>query len=514
MNAAASKVSKKKSPPKKTAPKKTAQKTVYAWIDDPGAGAEPTGGTRIQRAAPTLGSTSLGLSVSNPATAPAVKLYAAGTAGFRYWTAAEALRRGADFWGSIVPGARWQPGATLPVDLDHGVDLNAFYDRVGLRFFHDTAGSRTVYSGESADVATHELGHAVLDSIKPALWDAMSMEIGSFHESFGDMSALLSALQLPQLRADVLSETGGSIARASRWSRLAEQLGWAIRLSSPDSVDPDCLRNAANSFSYRNPSALPRSAAASQLSREVHSFSRVFTGAALDCMAGMFKSRAAADSANLLQVSIDFATILVAGIKASPVATGFYAQVATHAVAAADQLYPGSGYAAALRAGFMKHSILTPAAVRSVAEASPKALAAVANPAGASDPDATLEAIDVADYPLGMKNVFVVTASDKPRFRSAAPAVASVESAESDPKDAAKAYLEDLISSGRLRMTTSATRGKSADDAATTKPAVAPPTTPWRVTHEIRAEGKKSVVRRMRVHCGLYQCLCGSQTVD
>ena len=205
---------------------------------------------------------------------------------------------------------------------------------------------------------------------------------------------------------------------------------------------------------------------------------------------------------------------MVAGIKASPVATGFYAQVAAHSVAAADQLFAGSGYAAALRAGFMKHSILTPAAVRSVADASPTALAAVANPTDANDSGATLVAIDVADYPLGMKNVFVVAADDKPRFRSAPPAVASVASAESDPKDAAKAYLEDLIASGRLRMTTAATRGKSADEVVPTKLAVAPSTTAWRITHEIRTEGKKSVVRRLRVHCSPYQCLCGSQTVD
>jgi hypothetical protein len=30
-------------------------------------------------------------------------------------------------------------GSILPVDLDFGVDLNAFYDRQGLKFFHGTA---------------------------------------------------------------------------------------------------------------------------------------------------------------------------------------------------------------------------------------------------------------------------------------------------------------------------------------------------------------------------------------
>jgi hypothetical protein len=86
---------------------------------------------------------------------------------------------------------------------------------------------------------------------------AASIEVAAFHESFGDMSALLSALQLPSLREGVLAETGGVLHRASRLSRLAEQLGWAIRQSVPSAVEPDCLRNAVNTFFYRDPDTLP-----------------------------------------------------------------------------------------------------------------------------------------------------------------------------------------------------------------------------------------------------------------
>jgi hypothetical protein len=51
----------------------------------------------------------------------------------------------------------------------------------------------------------HELGHALLDSFKPQLFDAASIEVAAFHESFGDMSAILSALQLPGVREGVLA---------------------------------------------------------------------------------------------------------------------------------------------------------------------------------------------------------------------------------------------------------------------------------------------------------------------
>lgn len=478
--------------------KKVSAASVYAWADDPGAGPNPDGGTRLKRPAPALGSAPLALRIENPAKAPKAGLYRAGTPNFRYWAGAEAVRRAADFWAGVIPGVSWQPGSVLPVDLDHGEDLNAFYDRVGLRFFHGASGGRTLYSGESPDIVCHELGHAVLDAVKPGLWDAMALEVGSFHESFGDISALLTALQLPKVRAEVLADTGGSIARASRWSRLAEQLGWGIRHMAPDAVDPDCLRNAANSFSYVDPQRLPRSAPAAQLCREVHSFSRVFTGAALDCLAGMLKARPAADSANLQAVSKDFATILIAAVRASPVVTTFYAQVGAHAVSAAASLFAGKGYDAAIKAGLMKHAILSPASVAKVAAASPKVAAATAG-TGAKDDMPTLTAVNVREYDLGFKQLHLFTAGDAPRLKLAAASLPSVDSRETGSVDAAKSFLEDLIASGRLRTTTAGASGSAV--------AAHKPTTGWRYTHEVRTEGKKAVVRRLRVHCGRYRCL-------
>jgi hypothetical protein len=251
---------------------------INAWEQDPGDGAQPTGGQVIQRSVPVLREQPFSIRIVNPASAPQAKPHSPGTGDFRYWTAAEALRRGADFWGALLPGTSWEVGSILPVDLDFGIDLNAFYDRQGLKFFHGLAAGRTVFSGESPDVVCHELGHAVLDSLKPQLFDAASIEVAAFHESFGDMSAIPSALQLPSLREGVLAETGGVLRRASRLSRLAEQLGWAIRQSVPSAVEADCLRNAVNTFFYRDPDTLPTMAPATALSSEPHS-TRAFSPA-------------------------------------------------------------------------------------------------------------------------------------------------------------------------------------------------------------------------------------------
>ena len=101
------------------------------------------------------------------------------------------------------------------------------------------------------------------------------------------MSAILTALQLPTVRQAVLEETDGNLRRNSSVSRVAEQLGFAIRQRSPAAVDRDSLRNAANSFVYVDPLTLPSSGPASQLTRAPHNFSRVFTGAFLEALGGM-----------------------------------------------------------------------------------------------------------------------------------------------------------------------------------------------------------------------------------
>src|SRR5258705_13779228 len=131
------------------------------------------------------------------------------------------------------------------------------------------------------------MGHACLDAHRPELFDAPFVEAGAFHESFGDMSAILSALQLPSVRAVALS--GVKSYKASALSRCAEQLGWAIRQIDKTAVDPDCLRNAYNAFQYVDPASLPDNAPATKLSAEVHSFSRVFTGAFYEILSGMLK---------------------------------------------------------------------------------------------------------------------------------------------------------------------------------------------------------------------------------
>ena len=415
---------------------------VQGWEDDPGPA------VLVQRPAPDLTKQPLAFSFDRPQ--PPAQIYESGTDGFRYWAAAEALRRGADFWAPLMPTAVWEPGPTLNVILDGGEDLNAYYDRNALNFFHGRGVSGTVYSGESPDIVCHEMGHAILDSIKPQLFDAMSSEAAAFHESFADISAILSALQLPSLRASVLTDTRGRLYTSSRLSRLAEQLGSAIRLVAPDAAEPDCLRNAVNSWVYQDPTSLPQGGPASQLTSEAHNFSRVFTGAAFEILAGMLSAKAATPGAptegELQAVSFEFALILITGVQNAPVAPNWYAQVAAAMVDASANV--NAAYPPIFRAVFVRRSILSMDTAANVAKLRQSLVAR----SSAQDTDQPLADLAMPADDYGLEEAIVVSAASHARPYLARSA-ATLHNGPVEPvgsATAARSYLDDLFSRGRV----------------------------------------------------------------
>ena len=326
--------------------------SVSAWEDDPNS--DPSANP-ISRPVPALKQPRLGVSIVGEPPPPG--RYRRGTTAFRFWNAADSLTRSAQYWAGLVPDqTRWHTGHVLPALVDAGNDLNAYYDRHGLRFFHAHVGGEAVYAGESPDVLCHELGHAVLDAVAPALWNTATIEAAALHESFGDISAILSALELESVRSAVMTETAGRLSRSSRISRIAEQLGWAIRQSHPDAVDRDCLRNAANSFFYSAPESLPPLAPASVLSSEPHSFSRVFTAAWLDALAGMAET---GDSgSDLRRVSHDAGMLIVHAVQRAWIGSNYFAQVAAEVIRADAEVFHGK-YRDALRHAFVGRGVLS-----------------------------------------------------------------------------------------------------------------------------------------------------------
>src|SRR3954462_1489525 len=166
--------------PAATSPGQTA---IAAWEDDPVAAvleAFPPATRPVQRSLPVFNVPRLPVDIAGQRPAPGK--YQPGTADFPYWPPADPPARAAGYWPGRVPAnITWQPhnGPKLVAHHDEGVDFNAYYDRQGLHFFHGSVRGTTVYSGESPDVICHELGHAVLDAVKPELWDAASIEVAA-----------------------------------------------------------------------------------------------------------------------------------------------------------------------------------------------------------------------------------------------------------------------------------------------------------------------------------------------
>jgi hypothetical protein len=504
---------------------------IQIYEDDPFleavANSRPVPANPVRTDEPTDTQASLQIQIIDPQPDP--DIYQPSTPEFRYWDADSALDRAINFWGPLLPsGTQWSTDQQpMQVNLDEGEDFNAFYARdSGLNFFHgqvdNVAPPMMVFSGASPDVSCHELGHAILDAVKPELFNAMSMEVAAFHEGFGDISAMLSKLQLPSLRDFVLQQTRGHLGSNSRLSQLARQLGWAIRGQiDPTAVDRDCLRNTSNNFFYRDPAGLPPMAPATQLSSEPHSFSRVFSGAFLDVLAAMYKigpaSFSGTDSEKLLAVTVDAGKLLIEGVRVASVAPGFYSQVAAGMIQA-DQSLTGGRYRTALTSSFVQRGILSPTAamslVRTLREHSdffgvtgraPSRQQLQFEGEGDGYKKTAQDAPNLPLRPLATRygiTLHVHMPAESARFPVAAAALAGGTQETSSAEEDARSFVEDLIQRDKISH-------KGATDvipAELTSPGEAPP---YHKTHYVTREHGKTVLRRHHFDCGFRGCKHG-----
>jgi len=89
---------------------------------------------------------------------------------------------------------------------------NAYYDRESgaLHFFYfEGPNGKPVYTCLSHDIVTHELGHAILDGLKPYYNEVSSPDTAGFHEYFGDAVAMTAGLTHREIAVDVVGRMGG-----------------------------------------------------------------------------------------------------------------------------------------------------------------------------------------------------------------------------------------------------------------------------------------------------------------
>jgi hypothetical protein len=187
---------------------------------------------------------------------------------------------------------KWATTKQLYVYPVAGKALNAFYDRTNLKFFYefDPVAKKNIYAADSADIVSHELGHALLDSMRPDFWSVQSYEIWALHESFGDIVAITSVLENEDVIKHMLKETKGDLSKSNTVSKLAEQFAKILfnLTKGKGGHNPYSLRDAVNNFQYSAPENLKDDAPDNILSRECHSYSRVWTGAWYECLVEIY----------------------------------------------------------------------------------------------------------------------------------------------------------------------------------------------------------------------------------
>ena len=132
-------------------------------------------------------------------------------------------------FGRRIPWAF--PGGRLLVLPHAGFWENAFYDRgtgaLHFFYFEDRRGN-PVYTCLSHDIVTHELGHAVLDGLKPYYNEISSPATAGFHEYFGDACALTSALSHREICVEVAGRQNGDLSAPNIISNIAQEFGNAV----------------------------------------------------------------------------------------------------------------------------------------------------------------------------------------------------------------------------------------------------------------------------------------------
>lgn len=124
----------------------------------------------------------------------------------------------------------WFNNNSLHVDPFAGVGLNAYYDRKSLVFLYKNSffKKRIVYTCDSVDIVSHELGHAILDSLRPDLWNMQSLEIWSFHEAFADINAFVNVTNSDVIIEKMFEETNFDLKKSNIASRIGEDLASSI----------------------------------------------------------------------------------------------------------------------------------------------------------------------------------------------------------------------------------------------------------------------------------------------
>ena len=287
---------------------------------------------------------------------PPEALYAVGSAEFLFWQCREAALAALEVLETLgSPLASWQgERRLLQLVPNAGRQLNAEYDRSSLSFYEWSTPEKTTFSGASTDAVAHEVGHAILDALRPDLFDSSYTEPAAFHEAFADCFALLVGLSDQGTRRALLH--GPALRQKNFLEAIAEDVSDGVRRQE-DPQHPNAEpRHAFNDLVWQIPIRLKKSAAPDVLTSEPHSFSRVFSGCFYDTLCNIFDALPGRDEQALLEAARIAGRLLVAAVRDPPEVLRFF-QAVGRMMTLVDEAASGGRYHAAIRNAFQAHGV-------------------------------------------------------------------------------------------------------------------------------------------------------------
>lgn len=293
--------------------------------------------------------------------APTEQIYAIGDSSFVFWQCRDAALASIDAWERVAGPLRdWQNRSrVLDLHPNRAVGLEANYDRSSVSFYHWQAHGMTTFTGASTDAVSHEIGHAILDAVRPDLWNSFYSEVAAFHEGFADCITLLVALfdnKVAKALVDTAASPDGALGNGNLAEQVAESVAAAFKASFGAHHPASRPRQLKNTLQWSIPTTLPRNPTATNLSREPHSFGRVITGCFYDTIDNVFRAQATHTVKALQKATETVGALLAAAVTNVPEDLRFYRAIGRGMILA-DEANNGGANHMAIRDAFVAHNI-------------------------------------------------------------------------------------------------------------------------------------------------------------
>ena len=291
----------------------------------------------------------------------AEQVYAAGTAEFVDWQCRDAAIRTLETWERVAGPFRFWHNQQRFIALQprRGTGLSASYERSSIGFDSRDVGDASFFVGASTDAVSHEIGHAILDSIRPELWESLYGEVAAFHEGFADCVSLLVALFDTRVADELLAgaaQPGQALGMENASAQVAESVAAAVKTAFGAQHAASLPRRLRNTLQWAIPTTLPPSPTATNLSREPHSFGRVFAGCFYDIIDNVFRTQGPQTRQGLQSAARVAGEMLAEATRTAPEEIRFFRSIG-RAMIHADTAANGGKHHLCVRDAFAAHNV-------------------------------------------------------------------------------------------------------------------------------------------------------------